>query len=78
MCIFVSEGVLNKHTKNKSTTERHVFLFDGLIILCKQNLRRTSVTNPSGEFKLKEKFSIRKVEFRDKEDGEGGTSYMSK
>ncbi|KAK3094148.1 hypothetical protein FSP39_024725, partial [Pinctada imbricata] len=67
---FITEGILMKYTKSKSSTERHVFLFDGLIILCKQNLRRTSVTNPSGEFKLKEKFSIRKVEFRDREDTE--------
>lgn len=64
---FILDGVLMKHTRGKNT-ERHVFLFDALIVLCKQNLRRTSVSQPQGEFKLKEKFNIRKIEVRDKED----------
>ncbi|XP_052768277.1 son of sevenless homolog 2-like [Mya arenaria] len=64
---FILDGVLMKHTKGKNT-ERHVFLFDALIVLCKQNLRRASVSGPQGEYKLKEKFQIRKMEVRDKED----------
>ena len=68
-CIF-SEGQLIKHT-GKKQTERHVFLFDGLIILCKANLRRTSVTGPVGEYRLKEKFHMRKIEIFDRDDGDG-------
>lgn len=64
------DGVLMKHAKGKPT-ERHVFLFDGLIILCKPNIKRSSVTYPTGDFKLKEKFHIRKVEIKDKDDAEG-------
>lgn len=64
------DGVLMKHAKGKPT-ERHVFLFDGLIILCKPNIKRSSVTYPTGDFKLKEKFHIRKVEIKDKDDTEG-------
>ncbi|XP_060570683.1 son of sevenless homolog 1-like isoform X2 [Ruditapes philippinarum] len=64
---FILDGVLMKHARGKNT-ERHVFLFDALIVLCKQNVRRTSVSQPQGEFKLKEKFNIRKIEVRDKED----------
>lgn len=64
---FILDGVLNKHNKGRNT-ERHVFLFDALIVLCKPNLRRASVSGPQGEFKLKEKFNIRKITVRDKED----------
>lgn len=64
-----------KHTRGKNT-ERHVFLFDALIVLCKQNLRRTSVSQPQGEFKLKEKFNIRKIEVRDKEDCDGKMAFV--
>lgn len=66
---FILDGVLMKHAKGKPT-ERHVFLFDGLIILCKPNIKRSSVTYPTGDFKLKEKFHIRKVEIKDKDDTE--------
>lgn len=52
-------------------TERYVFLFDGLIILTKQNTKRSSVTGPVGDYKLKEKFQMRKVDIIDKEDTEG-------
>ncbi|XP_014673942.1 PREDICTED: son of sevenless homolog 1-like [Priapulus caudatus] len=66
---FIMEGVLGK-TGSRRNTERYVFLFDGLIILCKQNLRRSSVTGPVGEFRLKEKFYIRKIEIADRDDTE--------
>ena len=48
-----------------------MFLFDALIVLCKPNLRRASVSGPQGEFKLKEKFNVRKITVRDREDCEG-------
>lgn len=51
--------------------ERHVFLFDGLVILCKQNAKRTSGAGPFAEFKLKEKHLIRKMEIVDREDTDG-------
>ncbi|KAL5007967.1 hypothetical protein ScPMuIL_013548 [Solemya velum] len=66
---FILEGVMNKHVRGKPT-ERHAFLFDSMIILCKQNLRRSSVTAPTGEFKLKEKYYIRKLEIKDRDDCE--------
>ena len=70
LCCIFAEGQLIKHT-GKKQTERHVFLFDGLIILCKANLRRTSVTGPVGEYRLKEKFHMRKIEIFDRDDGDG-------
>jgi len=74
LCYFdFTDGTMNKVTKGKPT-ERHIFLFDGLIVMCKQNIRRSSVTGPSGEFKLKEKFQIRKIEIRDREDQSNSTS----
>lgn len=69
------EGLLNKYA-GKKATERHVFLFDGLIILCKQNTRRSSVTGTVGEYRLKEKFLVRKVEIVDKEDTDGKSTHV--
>ena len=42
--------------------ERMVFLLDGLIILTKTNVRRSSVPGQNAEFRLKEKFQMRRVE----------------
>ena len=65
--IFV-EGVLTKYV-GKKPTERYVFLFDGLIILTKQNMKRSSVTGPVGDYKLKEKFMFRRLDvIIDKDD----------
>ena len=55
----------------KRLTERYVFLFDAMMILTKQNTKRSSVTGPVGDYKLKEKFNMRKVDVSDKEDVEG-------
>ena len=65
---FILDGVLSKWTKSKFT-ERYVFLFDGLIVLCKQNSRRP-VTGVQPEFRLKEKYQIRKIEVIDREDSD--------
>ncbi|XP_063427477.1 son of sevenless homolog 2-like [Mytilus trossulus] len=67
---FILDGVLNKFSTRSKTTERYVFLFDGLIVLCKQNIRRSSVTGVQPEFRLKEKFQIRKMEVVDREDSD--------
>ena len=45
-----------------------MFLFDAMMILTKQNMKRSSVTGPVGDYKLKEKFNMRKVNVCDKED----------
>ncbi|XP_070577016.1 son of sevenless homolog 2-like [Ptychodera flava] len=64
---FIMEGVLGKTGKKAyNVTERHVFLFDSLLVCCKPNTRR-SVTGNTAEYRLKEKFPIRKIVINDKE-----------
>ncbi|XP_050407020.1 son of sevenless homolog 1 [Patella vulgata] len=63
---FIMDGELIKHT-GRRPSDRHVFLFDNLIVLCKHN-RRSSVTGSISEYKLKEKYYVRKVEIKDRED----------
>ncbi|XP_037102549.1 son of sevenless homolog 1-like [Syngnathus acus] len=61
---LVMEGTLNRvGAKNR----RHVFLFDGLIVCCKSNHGPGS----SAEYRLEEKFFVRKVRINDKDDKEG-------
>ncbi|XP_044261416.1 protein son of sevenless [Tribolium madens] len=68
---FVREDVLMKVSSGKRLTERRVFLFDGLLILCKPNSRRqSSVHQNHAECRLKERFFIRKVEIIDHLDTE--------
>ena len=70
--IVCTEDVLAKVSSGKKVSERRAFLFDGLMVLCKPNNRRTSVTSSvAGEYRLKERFYIRKVEIHDKEDVDG-------
>lgn len=66
---FIREDVLMKVSSGKRLTERRVFLFDGLLVLCKPNSRRqSSVHQNHPECKLKERFFIRKVEIIDLPD----------
>ena len=51
--------------------DRYVFLFDTLIVLTKQNIKRSSVTAPTGEYKFKEKIQTRRIDVLDREDHEG-------
>ncbi|KAK7074473.1 Son of sevenless 1 [Halocaridina rubra] len=68
---FVLEGDLLKlGATGKKQTERHVFLFDGLIVLCKSNNRKASAAGQVGEYRYKEKFLTRMVEILDREDTE--------
>ena len=69
---YFTEDTLTKVGPGKKLSERKVFLFDGLVVLCKPNSRRGSVTGPvGGEFRMKEKFHIRRVEIHDREDTDG-------
>lgn len=65
----MKEGILGKIHLNKRDTERYVFLLDGLLICCKQNTRH-SLTGPSPEYRLKEKYYLRKIEINNLNDTE--------
>ena len=64
---FILEGPLKFGPAGKKQSDRHVFLFDGLIVLCKTK---------GSEFKFKEKFLMRMVEVIDREDNEGNSCYV--
>ena len=74
---LLTEGTLFKYT-GKRMMEHYIFLFDGLIILTKQNKKWSSVTVPVGDYKLKEKFQMRKVDIIDKDDTGGMFEDMSR
>lgn len=66
-----TEDTLTKFGSGKRITERKVFLFDGLLVLCKANTRRQGVSvgaTTNYDFRLKEKFFMRKVEVIDRPD----------
>uniref|UniRef100_A0A8C5Q2C4 SOS Ras/Rho guanine nucleotide exchange factor 2 n=1 Tax=Leptobrachium leishanense TaxID=445787 RepID=A0A8C5Q2C4_9ANUR len=63
---FIMEGSL---TRVGAKHERHIFLFDGLMISCKTNHGQSRIPGYStAEYRLKEKFIMRKVHVNDKED----------
>ncbi|NXQ17115.1 SOS2 protein, partial [Peucedramus taeniatus] len=63
---FIMEGGL---TKIGAKHERHIFLFDGLLISCKTNHGQSRLPGySSAEYRLKEKIVMRKMQVVDKED----------
>ncbi|XP_036407716.1 son of sevenless homolog 1 isoform X2 [Megalops cyprinoides] len=63
---FIMEGTL---TRVGAKHERHIFLFDGLMICCKSNHGQPRLPGASAaEYRLKEKFLMRKVQINDKDD----------
>ncbi|XP_073206317.1 son of sevenless homolog 2 isoform X5 [Lepidochelys kempii] len=63
---FIMEGVL---TRIGAKHERHIFLFDGLLISCKTNHGQSRLPGYSNtEYRLKEKIIMRKMQIIDKDD----------
>eukprot|EP00062_Callorhinchus_milii_P009664 gi/632953712/ref/XP_007892573.1/ PREDICTED: son of sevenless homolog 1 isoform X1 [Callorhinchus milii] len=63
---FIMEGTL---TRVGAKHERHIFLFDGLMICCKSNHGQPRMPGGSNaEYRLKEKLFMRKVQINDKDD----------
>ncbi|KAB7496925.1 Son of sevenless-like protein 2 [Armadillidium nasatum] len=58
---YIMEGSLKFGPVGKKQTDRYVFLFDGLIVLCKCKMN---------EYKFKEKFLMRMVEIIDRSDSD--------
>jgi len=75
-----TEDTLKKVANGQGLTDRKVFLFDELLILCKPNTRDNVATDivtlddhstHQREFRLEEKFFIRKVDVIDRKNTEG-------
>ncbi|XP_072485886.1 son of sevenless homolog 2 [Notamacropus eugenii] len=63
---FIMEGPL---MRIGAKHERHIFLFDGLMISCKTNHGQSRIPGYSNaEYRLKEKFIMRKIQICDKDD----------
>ncbi|XP_058984309.1 protein son of sevenless isoform X2 [Musca domestica] len=69
---FIREDVLGKLGSGKKIAERKAYLFDGLMLLCKPNTKRqtTSASSQVYEYRLKEKFYMRRVEINDRPDSD--------
>lgn len=66
---FIKEDTLMKLVSGKRNTERKVFLFDGLLVLCKANTRKQVVSGAANyDFRMKERFFTRKVNIIDRHD----------
>jgi son of sevenless len=68
---FIKDDTLMKLVGGKRHTERKVFLFDGLLVLCKANTRKQPVSGATNyDFRMKERFFMRRVDIIDKIDSE--------
>ncbi|XP_067620371.1 protein son of sevenless [Eurosta solidaginis] len=67
---FIRDDCLGKLGSGKRIAERKVYLFDGLMVLCKANTKRQVASNgaPSFDYRVKEKFFMRRVEINDRAD----------
>jgi son of sevenless len=67
---FIKEDTLMKLVSGKRNTERKVFLFDGLLVLCKANTKKQTVSGATNnyDFRMKERFFMRKVDIIDRFD----------
>ena len=56
--------------------DRYVFLCDGVILICKINVsKRSSVSSHQGEYRLRERHEIRKLDVLDREDASGSDAF---
>lgn len=69
---FLREDTLQKLGSGKRITERKVYLFDGLLVLCKANTRRqaVSVGATTYDFRLKERYYMRRDGVVDRNDSD--------
>lgn len=65
------DGTLSIHEKSRKDRERHVFLFDNMMVLCKPTQRRGAAPSASPEFRFKEKLLIKHIEVVSLEDSDG-------
>ena len=72
--LFFSEGNLKvQHVNKKIWSERYVFLLDGMILVCKKQRKRQTLTgnaHANSEYSFREKFLIRKVDVIDAKEDE--------
>ena len=68
--IWYSEGDLIIQEKGKDR-ERHAFLFDNMLILCKSTGRGRTVSSSPQDYRFKEKLLIKHLDVVDMEDTEG-------
>ena len=60
-----------QHVNKKIWSERYVFLLDGMILVCKKQRKRQTLTNAANsEYSFREKFLIRKVDVIDAKEDE--------
>ena len=69
-----SEGNLKvQHVNKKIWSDRYVFLLDGMILVCKKQRKRQTLTGNAAnnsEYSFREKFLIRKVDVIDAKEDE--------
>lgn len=67
------EGGLIINEKGKKDRDRHAFLFDNMLILCKQTTGQRGKSTPSNvpEYRFKEKLLIKHIDVTDLDDTDG-------